>query len=165
MLKASQQKELSQIRLLQRFFWTGFKQYCTDSINNSTLQIQRITPKPQNLFDIRYGDSKSHIRLLINLQKIDGKFQNGKISTSIYITDKDKLLYSKFESHKEEIEKKLNSKLEWNPPPEDEDSIVSTIMVQKEVADITNKDKWEKECFGWLKETAENFSNTFKQYI
>ncbi len=161
MLKASQQKELSPIRSLQYNFWDEFKEYCIK--NRSTLQIQGIHPKPQNLFDIRYGDSKSNIRLLLDFSKINGKFQNGKIWTSILITDKDKSLYSKFYSNREEIETKLNTKLTWNPSPEDK--TVSKIMIHKEVNDITNRDEWEKECFSWLKTTAEKFSNTFKEYI
>jgi len=145
MLNASRQKELSPFQLLQHDFWTRFKEYCIN--NNSTLQIQKIKPDPKNWFDIRYGDSKSRIRLFID-------FQNGKISTSIYI-DSDKLLYSKFESNKEKFKEELD-KLEWNPPTEDKKS--SKIMTQKQFDDIKNDKNWE-ECFGWLKKTAEKFCN------
>ena len=106
---------------------------------------------PQHWYDISYGNSKSHITLIVDTQ-------NKAIRCEITIPDS-KEMYQRFCESKDAIEKELNEKLEWLELPGRKSSRI--VLAKK--ADVLNEDDWENQ-FKWLMEKAESFSNVFGKY-
>lgn len=76
-----------------------------------------------------------------------------------YISD-DKDLYHMFLSNKENIEKDMGIKLEWNELPNKK---ASRILVSKTV-DFENKESWTDQ-FEWLMDTAIKMKHAFKKHL
>ena len=141
-------REPTETKLSQLEFWNKFKEY---SQNNQTKLRLRKT-YPQHWYDLSLGVSGTHISLSINTQqKI--------IGCDIWITD-DKELFNKLFEKKEEIEEKLQLKLEWLKLPTKK---ASRIRLTKE-GHLNKEDEWEN-YFEWLKNTAEKFQEVFGNYI
>ncbi|MHA2366687.1 MAG: DUF4268 domain-containing protein, partial [Candidatus Hodarchaeales archaeon] len=91
----------SETNLLQLEFWTRFKEFCEKK--ETILKLRK--PQPQMWYEIKYGDSKSHISLTVSTQK-------KVIGCEIYIPDSMDH-YHELLKFKEELENELNEKLEW----------------------------------------------------
>ncbi len=149
--KRKEQGELSDKRKLQLDFWTVFKEKLKETKAINSLQ----TPRPQYWFDIALGKSGINLSNTFNTE-------NNIIGIRVYISNRvseEWLPY--FEEQKDEIEKNIGSKLEWNPNPENRDKI---ILLTKAYKDLENKDNWE-EAMSWLVKQTINFRNTFSKLI
>ena len=78
----------------------------------------------------------------------------------IYIIN-DKQIYDELEKDKEEIEKKLNLKLSWQPLP---NRSASRIKLYREDSILQDESKW-NEYMNWSVEMLEKFHNVFSQKL
>lgn len=138
---------LTDTKLLQFNFWTRFKEFALE--HKTKLRLRKAYP--QHWYDISYGNSKSHITLIVDTQ-------NKVIRCEISIPDS-KEMYQMFFENKDEIESELGEKLEWLELP---DKKASRIVLAKK-ADVTNENDRENQ-FQWLMEKAESFSKVFGKY-
>jgi hypothetical protein len=99
------QGELTETRLNQLEFWTGFIEYAKG--RQTTLRFQKA--HPQHWADISIGSTEAHVDLTINSK--DNLFSAG-----LYIPD-NKELYARLLQRKSEIEKDLNEPVEWMENP------------------------------------------------
>jgi len=146
-LRGSDKTDLTDTKLLQLNFWTRFKEYAEE--HKTSLRLRKAYP--QHWYDISYGDSRSHISLIIDTQ-------NKAIRCEIYIPDS-KDIYWNFYRNKDKIEEDLGEKLEWLELPGKKASRI--VLTRK--ADVTNEDEWEQQ-FKWLLEKAESFKRVFGKY-
>ena len=148
--KRKEQGELSEAKKLQLDFWTVFKEKLKETGKIGSLQ----TPRPQYWFDVALGKSG------INLSNTFNTWEN-IIGVRVYISNKvadEWLPY--FENHKEEIETKISSKLEWNPNPDNKDKVI----VLTKSYELDNKDNWD-EPIDWLVNQTIIFRETFAKLI
>jgi len=142
--------DLSEVRRLQLEFWTEFRNRLIKTKDIPSVQ----TPRPQYWFDISLG--KSYINLSTTANTYDKK-----MSVRVYISNKiADIALPELEREKEEIEREIGKKLEWNPFPDKMDKIISLSID----ADIWKKDKWE-EYLNWLTETVIKFRKTFSKRV
>lgn len=128
-------ESISKIKSLQLSFWEKFKEYASsqlDFINNFSLR----KPHPRQWYNISIGTSQCRISLTINTKE-------NAINAGIYI-DNNKDLYNKFYNHREQIEKLLEDKLNWNIGSKD-----VRLFIRKYIDVINNENNWE-ECFKWF---------------
>jgi len=140
---------LSDLKLLQKDFWEGLKEYAHD--HKAFVNLGR-TPKPQHWYNISFGTGRCHIALTLNTQK-------GYVGCEIYIRN-DKALFDKFHNNKTEIERELEAQLEWMELP---DATASRILLTYS-GNPKEKKRWD-EYFKWCILMVEKFSKVFKNYI
>ena len=143
-------RDLSDTEKFQLEFWRDFREKLTKINKISSLR----KPNPQLWFDISIGKSHVHIDNRCSLQKKE-------VSTRIYIHGKiaDEMLPF-LENKKDEIEKKIGSKLTWNPYPEKQDKVISLSFK----TNITNSEDREK-ALNWLVEHAVKFYEVFSPIV
>lgn len=142
--------ELSEARKLQFEFWSEFRNRLIKTKDIPSVQ----SPRPQYWFDISLG--KSYINLSATANTFDKK-----MSVRVYISNKiAEIALPELEKDKEEIEKEIGKKLEWNPFPDKMDKIISLSID----ADIWNKAKW-NDYLNWLTETVIKFRKTFSKRV
>lgn len=140
---------LSDIKLLQKEFWDGLKEYAQE--HKSTVTFSR-TPRPQHWYNISFGTSRCHIVLTLNTQK-------GYVGCEIYIRN-DKELFDAFHLHKSKIEQEIGEELEWMELP---DATASRILLTYK-GNPKERNRWD-EYFGWSKTTVDKFATVFKKYM
>ncbi|MFC2077840.1 DUF4268 domain-containing protein [Candidatus Bipolaricaulota bacterium] len=139
---------LSETKLMQREFWTQFREFA--SSEETGLKLRR--PRPQHWFDISIGSSKANITLVVDTR-------NEQLRCEVYISD-DKDLFATLESDRPAIESALEHDLEWM---ELQGKKASRIVTSRS-ADVSDSDAWE-ECFAWLLATAQEFHTVFSSRI
>lgn len=148
--KRKEQGELTPTRKTQLEFWTSFRDKLAETGKIRSLQ----TPRPQYWFDVALGKSGVHLSNTFNTDK-------SEIGTRVYIGNKkveEWLPY--FESRKEEIESKLQNRLQWNPNPDNRDKVI-TLTKQ---FDLDDKENW-KEAIDWLVGETIKFKDVFSKII
>ena len=142
--------ELTETRKLQLDFWTQFRDAMKATGKISSLR----SPRPQYWYDIPLGRSNIHLSLTANT------YEN-RIGVRVYIRGlvADAAL-KQLEPQREEIEKEIGAKLDWNPHPEKQDK---TIVLRMK-ADLQNREKW-SEYITWLIETALKFREAFSDRV
>lgn len=148
--KRKEQGELTEARKLQLDFWTEFKEKLKETGKIGSLQ----TPRPQYWFDVALGKSG------IILSNTFNTWEN-IIGVRVYLSNKiEEEWLPYFESHKEEIEMKIGSKLDWNPNPENKDKIIGLTKSYE----LDKKENW-KEPIEWLVNQTIIFRETFAKLI
>ena len=142
--KSHQENELSDVKLMQLEFWTELKRYG----RNSNVNLSFRKPYPQHWYDISIGDSRAHLSLIADTR-------NNEIRCEFYIPN-NKELYIELEKHREDVERKLEDKLEWMYLEGKKASRIRTVTS----ADIKKPEKW-NEHFHWFIKTSEEFLNVF----
>lgn len=137
-------KDLTETKLLQLEYWEKFKEYG----EKSETKLRFRSGLPQHWYDASIGSSLCHLSWTVNSSK-------KMIAVELYI-DNNKDLYNHILQFKEEIEGKLNCKLEWQELPNKK---ASRIKLQK-AGDFYNKDDWDNQ-FKWLLEKGEMFYEVF----
>ncbi len=140
---------ISDLKLLQKEFWDSLKSYAIE--NNSKINFSR-SPKPRHWYNIAMGTSRCHIALTLNTQK-------GYVGCEIYIRN-DKPLFDTFLKNKSEIEKELETQLEWMELP---DATASRVLLVLN-GNPKDKQRW-GEYFKWCISSVEKFSKVFKKYL
>ena len=142
------QSEFSDTKIMQLNFWNKFKEYASGK--NSKLRLRKAYP--QHWYDISFGNSKTYISLVVGAR-------DNFIRAELYIPNS-KETFNELLQHKDNIEKDLEEKLEWQELPGKK---ASRIKIERE-ADVDDTDKWE-ECFEWLMQQAESFQRVFSKYL
>lgn len=147
-IKASD--DLSDSKKFQLDYWTKFKEKLAKTKKIPSLQ----TPRPQYWFDVTLGKSYIHMSNICNTWE-------NTVGARIYIGNKiaDTML-PYLESRKEEIEKAIGQKLQWNPNPDNRDKII----VLLHPTDFNDPKKVE-ESLDWLVEYTIKFRETFYKII
>ncbi len=150
--KAEKKKEgLSDVKKLQLEYWQAFCKHAFQDSNFASNFSERKS-NPQHWYDLSVGNSSCHICLSVDTQK-------KKINVDIYIPD-DKLLYEKFESQKEAIEKELGSRLIWR---NNSNKKSSRILIETNGDIQATPEKW-KDLFEWQMNKAMQFREIVKKY-
>ena len=147
-LKANNNKNLTNTKVLQYDFWSGFREYATT--NDAKFRLRKACP--QHWYDISLGSNDAHIALTINNR-------NNEMSCEIYIRDS-RELFEKLLNRKKEIENQLGEKLNWLALEGKKASRIKLVCS----ADIFNHDQW-SEYFSWLLEKAEVFQTVFSNEV
>lgn len=137
---------LSEAKKLQLEFWSEFRK----KLLKSKIVPSAQTPRPQYWFDVPLG--RSHIFL----SNIANTWEN-RIGVRVYIGNKiaDWAL-PQLEAQKEEIEKEIGLKLEWNPNPDNRDKVIA---ITKDV-NLQNREEWDA-SITWLVDMVMRFRKTF----
>jgi hypothetical protein len=141
----------SELKLLQQRFYESFKEYVNKLPVKPILNLGR-TPRPQHWYDISFGTSKANISLTFNSRQ-------GQIGCELYIK-KDEAIYRKISADEVIIRAALGGDVIFMDLP---DSAAFRI-VKYYSCDPLDETKWHS-YFEWLKEQAEKFQRTFKQYF
>ena len=142
------QSELSDTKLLQRDFWTKFKEFVQD--NNGNIKLRKVYP--QHWYDISIGSTNAHITLTVNSQ-------SEQMACEIYIPDS-KQLFSALEEQKAKIEGDLSEQLVWDELPEKKASRIKLITK----GDLFNQGNWEQ-YHSWMLENVTKFQKVFGKFI
>jgi len=146
--KATTQGELSDTKLLQLEFWTGFKEFVQE--NSGKVKLRKAYP--QHWYDISFGSSNAHLCLTLNSQ-------NGQMACEVYIPDS-KQLYSDLFEKKEDIERELSESLLWEELPDKKASRIKLITK----GSLSNQSSW-GQCYPWLLEKVTKFQLVFGKYV
>lgn len=138
--------QLSEARKLQLDFWTAFRECLLAKKVVSSAQ----TPRPQYWFDVALG--RSHFVL----SNIANTYEN-RIGMRVYMSNKvaDAAL-EQLLPQKDEIEKELGEKLQWNPNPEKRDKIIA---LYRDV-NLDDRKQWPEYC-DWLVDRVAKFRKVF----
>jgi len=139
--------ELTATKGMQLEFWNKFKEY----VSNKKSNIKLRKADPQHWYDISYGNSESHMSLTVNTQ-------TNQLGCAIYIPNS-KELFQMFLNYKDDIEKELDEKLDWQ---ELQGKLASRIILTRE-GDIENTNNWDN-YFEWFKSKVESFQIVFSKY-
>jgi hypothetical protein len=110
-------------------------------------------PIPKFYYDIRIGDGRCHIALCYYLKE-------DKVTCELYIPD-DKILFKSLELEKENIEKEINSQLEWQFL---DGKKASRIRLVSDLNINADESDWNI-AFEWLKNNAKTFKEVFSKHL
>jgi hypothetical protein len=147
-VKKTTSESLTKTKLMQLDFWNRFKEYS----NEKETKLRLTKTYPQHWYNISIGTSLAQISLTVNTQE-------NQIGCALYIQNEKDLFYELI-SYKDQIESKLNLKLDWQELPH---AKASRIKISKNI-NIKNEQEW-NEYFEWLKTMAEKFQRVFYKYI
>jgi len=142
------QSALTETKLMQREFWTRFKEFA--SSKQTGLRLRKAYP--QHWYDMSIGSSKAHLSLVVDTQ-------GEQIRCELYIPDS-KDLFTALQSTRKAIDDELNYDLEWMELPGKKASRVRAVKS----IDVNDPGTWER-CFSWLLEAAQLFQSVFSAHI
>ena len=145
-----QNEELGETKLLQLKFWSALNEKIIEK-EDTPLKPQKPTGKHWHTFSI--GKSGVNLNMKFNTR-------TESLGTEIYIIN-DKSIFDQLEKDKNEIEKKLNSKLSWEPLPT---RSASRIILYRENSDLFNESKW-NDYIEWSIEKLEKFHSIFSSKL
>jgi hypothetical protein len=137
----------SETKLRQLEFWQKFREY--GEAEHTELRLRK--PSPQHWYDISAGASNWHISLTLHVAAQE-------MACEVYIPN-DGPLFNRFEMHRNDIEDRLGTNLEWMELPNRKASRIK----QSSPCDLADDTKWSL-YFEWLLDRAENFRKTFDRY-
>jgi Domain of unknown function (DUF4268) len=143
--------ELSDARKLQFDWWTAFRQALLESKVASSVRA----PSGQYWYIVPLGRRGIHLSNIANIS-------DNRIGVRVYLTHRlggDAAL-AQLLQQKQEIEKEIGQRLQWNPNPENRDKI---IVIYRE-ADLSRKDKW-PEYLEWMVDMTRRFRAAFSPRI
>lgn len=148
--KTTNERNLTDTKLLQGEFWNSFKEYMKES--DTFLNLS--TPRPQHWYNIAVGKSKFSIALTVNTQL-------KRLGCEIYIRGEDaKRAFSHLKNQSTNIESELGYNLDWQELPDRQDARIKYYTE----GDIFNHESWNT-CFTWFKENSEKFHKVFSNRI
>lgn len=136
--------QLTDTKARQLEFWTQFKAFAEEK--KTTLRFQK--PAPQHWLNAHIGTKHGCVSLNVN------SFDES-VRTEFYIWN-NKDIFHFLESQKDEVERNVGLKLDWQELPGKQASRIRAEMSGL----IDNTDEWEK-YFAWMLKTAEKFQETF----
>lgn len=146
----TEEKELTETKVLYLEFWNAFKDYC--SLRGTFLNLRKANPR--HWFTVAVGRSGFVLSLTASLQK-------KRIGCEIYIRGANaNRAFRLLEQDKQAIEEKTGA-LEWQDLPDAQDC---RIVLYRSGVDVSDRANWEA-AFAWLKSEAELFHNTFSPRI
>ena len=135
-------------------FWSQFLAFAENDKEYSKIFKSGRKVPYDHWLNVGCGVKSGHVALTINSR------QNG-VAVEFYIP-RNKKLYSKLESRKDEIEKELGFSPEWQPL---EDKDASRIIIRNELGDFREfDDKLRQQSFEWLASTAVVMCRVFGKF-
>lgn len=132
-------------------YWQAFNDYAFTDANFSRIFNKR-KPTTDHWMDFSIGSSACHIAV--------SQIQKRKaVDVELYIND-DKELFKSLFAHKDEIEKNMETELEWKELPERK---ASRILIEKTV-DLDDRATW-PEQFDYIMDTCIKMKRAFKRYL
>ena len=133
---------------LQLNFWQEFKEYASGRDDfQCFFPFSKISVKSWH--NLNLGEPGIYIQMRFRIQK-------KKVYTGIYIVN-NKPLYQGFVAQKEEIERFIGEKLDWNDATKD-----SVFLASKEI-DVNNRDSW-NDAFQWLCDMSLKFKECYRKF-
>lgn len=147
---------LTETRLLQLEFWTGFKEY----LINSGSSIRPQSPYSQNWMNHALGRSGIHLASIFSTwSSAKNSYAGGEVRAEVVLDDDNaKTYYEILVQQKPQIEDEFGEPLIWYNP---EDKKVCRIYLQRDV-DFQNKEEWPT-YHAWLKDRLEALKTVFQQ--
>lgn len=139
---------LTDTKLQQLSFWTGFRKYYSDREPHARLQMAH----PQHWYDMSIGSSDAHLSFTALAQR-------HTVSCELYISE-NKELFEFLQNKKAEVEQKIGSKLEWIDAP-----VASRIKATKDMSSSVFREEVLEEEYQWLFETSKRFKKVFSGYL
>jgi len=132
-------------------YWEHFLEY-----TNSSDLYANFTRKNQGRYYYCFSLKQGNNDICFSAKQIEKI-----IGCELYLKGSDaKYIFNELEKRKDEIEKELSLKLDWQKLPNANDSRI--IIIEKE--NINDKAKWSNQ-FKWLLKHGENFRRVFYKYI
>ncbi|ODS33814.1 MAG: hypothetical protein SCARUB_01073 [Candidatus Scalindua rubra] len=149
---------LTDSKLLQRDFWTGFCEY----VKEQGSKIKTTKPLPQHWMNIAIGRSGIGLAAVASLfDTVAESFSSHELRTELVLDDNNsKNYFAQLEAEKEEIESKIGEQLTWYNPPEKR---MCRIYIRKST-NLQDKSKW-SEQHAWLLEKLELFYDVFSNRV
>lgn len=136
--KAMKNVGVTKTQSLQIQFWQNFVELW-DNNTKFAHTFRKRKAHPQNWYDISMGSSDYHLSMEVH-------FQKNIINAGLYIPD-NKEIYNTFLEKKDEIEKALDSTVEWRKAKK-----ASRFLISKNI-DINDSANWDEACY-WLMDTC-----------
>lgn len=130
-------------------YWQAFNDYAFSDANFSRIFNKR-KPTTDHWMDFSIGSSACHIAVSQKRKAVD---------VELYIND-DKELFKSLFAYKDEIEKNMETELEWKELPERK---ASRILIEKTV-DLDDRATW-PEQFDYIMDTCIKMKRAFKRYL
>ncbi len=146
--RATNQNELSDVKILQLEFWGRFKEYVQD--NDGKIKLRKAYP--QHWYDISFGSSNANLAVSINSQ-------SEQIACEVYIPGSKNLFISLYQN-KEKIESELQEKLIWEELPAKK---ASRIKLSSK-GDLLDQSSWQF-YHSWMLEKVIKFQKVFSKYV
>jgi len=141
---------LTENRKMQLEFWTAFREKLMASKKLPSVRL----PRPRYWYDIPLGKSYIHLSCFFNTTA-------NRIGVRVYISAKiAEAALSHFQDKKEDIEKEIGQKLEWDLHPNNRDKIIAL----RKSADVENRSRW-PEYLDWMFEYTFKFRDSFGKRI
>lgn len=138
--------ELTEARQMQLEFWTQFR----NELAKSRIVPSTQKPRPQYWYDVSLGRSGIHLSNTVNT------FDH-KIGVRVYISNRvGSSALPALEAEKEEIEREIGCKLDWNPNPDNRDKIIAVFRN----ANLADRNQW-SEYVSWMLQMTELFRKAF----
>lgn len=141
--------KVTELKLQQQSFFESLREY---GAQNAKYIKSWQTPRAQHWYTIRVGSSQAKLSVTINSKE-------KQVAVEVYINDS-KDLFHKLYANKDEIESKLDMKLDWQELP---DKKASRIIVTHSGDFVRGKDA--EGLVAWITETADNFAKVFPKYL
>ena len=148
--KQNKQVVDSKISQQQMDFWNSFMDYAMKQSEFSKL-FNRRKGLPLNYMNLPLGSVEYQICLTVKT--------TGQLGAEVYI-NKRKDIFNNLESQKDQIEKELGFKMDWQPLP---DIMASRILIVQD-GDYTDNAQWGS-CFEWLTDKAVKLKKVFLKYL
>lgn len=148
--KQNKQVAVTKTNQQQKDFWNGFMDYAMKNAEFSKL-FHRRKGLMQNWMNLPLGSSKYQICLTIKTE--------GKIGAEIFI-NKRQDIFNNLKLNKDQIEKELGFKMDWQPLPDKKGSRIAIVLE----GNVNDTNKWE-DYFKWLIDKAVKLKNVFPKYL
>jgi len=140
---------MSENNVFQLDFWKGFSDYLVQ--NKSKIKPRK--PRGQHWYDFSIGSSQAHLSFIVSVL-------NNFVRIDFYINN-NKALFHDLSQHKEEIEKELNYKMDWQELP---NAKASRIAYQLDLKDIKDPNEIFK-AYKWFMENGEKIEKAFSKFL
>lgn len=148
--KSANGNKVSDLQLKQQEFWSRLSDYGKEHSKYVKTWQKGL---PQAWMNITIGTSQANLAAVMN------KERKQNVGIELYIHE-DKSIFYKLFSRKDEIEKALGYKLDWQELP---DKKASRVLVLRD-GDFRDE-SIDTELIVWLHQKAEEFTKVFKKYL
>ena len=132
-------------------YWSDFNDYINSSRKDLLKEFSLHKPSSDHWYTLAIGSSKASLQLLVNTRA-------NVITVEFHIYE-DKDIYDKCFAHKEEIEAKVGTQLDWRRM---NDKKASRVILERK-AEVSNTESW-PEQFDWFADTLLKMKKAFVPY-
>ncbi len=149
--KSSTTGKVTEGNMLKQAFWTSFNEFMEEK--GTFLKLRK--PLPQSWYSLAVGRSNFEIYLTVRTLK-------PRIGCELYLSgEQAKKAFHTLIKQKEEIEREMGEKLDWQELPEARDCRIALYNLG---ADVEKREEW-NDYFEWLGGKAEKFHKVFSKRV